>query len=66
MAVFHKQQAKPEYIVYMVTFISNSNSSKLTDHNKNIKVTEIGVVVVACLWVTSDMLCLDLDTWELL
>lgn len=42
MAVFHKQQTKSEYIEYMVTFISNSNSSKLTDHDKNLRVMETG------------------------
>lgn len=63
MVIFHKQQANPEYTVYMVLFIFNSNSRTLTDHNKSIRVIGMGV---ACLRVTSGVLGLDLGTWELL
>lgn len=37
MVIFHKQQTNPEYTVYMVLFIFNSNSRTLTDHNKKKK-----------------------------
>lgn len=42
MVIFHKQQTNPEYIVYMVLFIFNSNSRTLTDHNKSIRVIGMG------------------------
>lgn len=55
MVIFHKQQTNPECTVYMVLFIFNSNSRTLTEHNKSIR-----AIGMACLRVTSDVLCLNL------
>lgn len=42
MVIFHKQQTNPEYTVYMVLFIFNSNSRTLTEHNKSIRTIGMG------------------------